>query len=136
MKAFIQKLFGLKIIKFGLVGCLNTLVDFLVFTLLNRIFGIYYAAKVISYACGLLNSYFWNTRWTFREEHKKSTREAALFVLVNLVSLGVSLLMLYVCKNVLGISVDILSNLIATVVSLLVNFTGNRLIVFRTEEKH
>ena len=134
LKQLFKKLLGIKFIKFGLVGCLNTLVDLIVFTLLNAIFHIYYLAKIVSYACGVLNSYFFNTRWTFREEHKKSAGEFVLFVVINLVSLGVSLGMLYVCRNVFHIRIDFLSNLIATVVSLVVNFLGNKLIVFRGEK--
>lgn len=78
-------------LKFALVGVLNTVVDFLVFQLLNLTLGWTYLAQVIGYSAGVLNSYFWNSRWTFRKEHQRSAREAAAFVVVNLVSLGVSL---------------------------------------------
>lgn len=131
IKGWIGKLLSIQFIRFGLIGCLNTLVDLIVFTVLNAAFQIYYLAKIVSYSCGVLNSYFFNTRWTFRKEHKKSAAEFALFVAVNLVSLGVSLGMLYVCKNVFHIGIDILSNVIATAASLIVNFIGNKLIVFR-----
>lgn len=134
IKRFIQKLLSIQFIKFGLVGCMNTLVDLIVFTLLNAIFQIYYLAKIVSYTCGVLNSYFFNTRWTFRQEHKKSAGEFLLFVVINLISLGVSLGMLYICRNVFKIRIDFLSNVIATVVSLVVNFLGNKLVVFRTEK--
>ena len=122
IKQLIEKLLSIQFIKFGLVGCLNTLVDLIVFTLLNAIFHIYYLAKIVSYSCGVLNSYFFNTRWTFRKEHKKSAREFLLFVVINLISLGVSLGMLYVCRNLFMSRIDFFSNVIATVVSLVVNF--------------
>jgi len=134
IKQLIEKLLSIQFIKFGLVGCLNTLVDLIVFTLLNAIFHIYYLAKIVSYSCGVLNSYFFNTRWTFQKEHKKSAKEFVLFVVINLISLGVSLGMLYVCRNAFMIRIDFLSNVIATVVSLVVNFIGNKLIVFREEK--
>ena len=135
IKQLIEKLLSIQFIKFGLVGCLNTLVDLIVFTLLNAIFHIYYLAKIVSYSCGVLNSYFFNTRWTFQKEHKKSAKEFILFVVINLISLGVSLGMLYVCRNLFMIRIDFISNVIATVVSLIVNFIGNKLIVFRTEKE-
>lgn len=130
-KQLIEKLLSIQFIKFGLVGCLNTLVDLTVFTLLNAIFHVYYIAKIISYSCGVFNSYYLNTHWTFRTEHKESMKEFALFVVINLISLGISLGMLYVCRNVFQIKLDFLSNVIATVISLVVNFIGNKLIVFR-----
>ena len=66
---------GLQFIKFGLVGVLNTLVDFLVYQLLVYL-GLHYApAQCISYTCGLLNSYFFNSRWTFGKGKRYTKRE-------------------------------------------------------------
>ena len=75
-KSFIQ------LIKFALVGVLNTLVDFLVYTLLVLVFGISEnnvfmigLFTLIAYACGVLNSFILNTRWTFRQEYKRTAKE-------------------------------------------------------------
>ena len=131
-------------LKFALVGVLNTVVDFLVFQLLNLTLG------WIGYSAGVLNSYFWNSRWTFRKEHQRSAREAAAFVVVNLVSLGVSLGVLWLCRNPFGITDawvegwipawlggfvkgDTIAKLIATPCAILVNFIGNKLFVFRAK---
>ena len=109
-----------------------------------------YVAQVIGYSAGVLNSYFWNSRWTFRKEHKRSAREAASFLVVNLVSLGVSLGVLWACKNLLGITDawvagwvpawlggfvkgDTVAKLIATPCAIVVNFIGNKLFVFRAQ---
>lgn len=137
-------------LKFAVVGVLNTVVDFLVFQLLNLTIGWIYVAQVIGYSAGVLNSYFWNSRWTFRKEHKRSAREAASFLVVNLVSLGVSLGVLWACKNLLGITDawvagwvpawlggfvkgDTVAKLIATPCAIVVNFIGNKLFVFRAQ---
>ncbi len=137
-------------LKFAVVGVLNTVVDFLVFQLLNLTLGWMYVAQVIGYSAGVLNSYFWNSRWTFRKEHKRSAREAASFLVVNLVSLGVSLGVLWACKNLLGITDawvagwvpawlggfvkgDTVAKLIATPCAIVVNFIGNKLFVFRAQ---
>lgn len=137
-------------LKFALVGVLNTVVDFLVFQLLNLTLGWTYLAQVIGYSAGVLNSYFWNSRWTFRKEHQRSAREAAAFVVVNLVSLGVSLGVLWLCRNPFGITDawvagwipawlggfvkgDTIAKLIATPCAILFNFIGNKLFVFRAK---
>lgn len=137
-------------LKFALVGVLNTVVDFLVFQLLNLTLGWTYLAQVIGYSAGVLNSYFCNSRWTFRKEHQRSAREAAAFVVVNLVSLGVSLGVLWLCRNPFGITDawvagwipawlggfvkgDTIAKLIATPCAILVNFIGNKLFVFRAK---
>lgn len=138
----------IQFIKFNLVGVLNTLVDFIVFQLLNLLLGWpAYISQVISYSCGVANSYIFNSRWTFRETRQKSVREVVLFIAVNLVSLGVSLGVMWLMKNVFGVTNawaaeripafaqsfvtgDTVAKLIATVFSVIVNYIGNRLFVF------
>ena len=142
----------LQFIKFNVVGVLNTAVDFVVFWLLNTLLGTAaYIAQVVSYSCGILNSYLWNSNWTFREQRTRSFREIALFLAVNLVSLGVSLGAMWLCRNVLGmtnewaagflpasltrwIQGDTIAKLVATVFSVAVNFVGNRLFVFNGKQ--
>ncbi len=121
-------------VKFNLVGVLNTLVDIGVFELLN-VFGLNkYVAQIISYTCGVLNSYLFNTLWTFKKEKRRSAKEFVLFLCVNLVSLGVSLGMLYVAEHYLHVEHKLLQKLIATPVAMVVNFLGNKLFVFKKSE--
>ena len=47
-----------QLLKFVLIGASNTILDLLVTFALNAIFGIYYLAKIIGYACGIANSDF------------------------------------------------------------------------------
>ncbi len=134
--------------KFAVVGVLNTLVDFAVFQTLNLTLGWVYAAQVCGYTCGLINSYLWNSNWTFREQRTRTLREMSLFLLVNLASLGVSLGMIWLCREVFGVTNDwaagwmppvlagfvkgdTIAKLIATAVAITVNYLGNRLFVFR-----
>lgn len=136
-----------QIVKFGIVGVLNTLVDFAVFQTLNLLLGWVYAAQVCGYTCGIINSYLWNSNWTFREQRTRSLREITLFVLVNLVSLGVSLGVIWLCQNAFGmtnewaagwmpaaiagfVKGDTVDKLIATFFAIVVNYLGNRLFVF------
>ncbi len=136
-----------QMVKFIIVGVLNTLVDFAVFQTLNLLLGWVYAAQVLGYTCGVVNSYLWNSNWTFREQRTRSFREIALFLVVNLASLGVSLGMIWLCREVFGVTNewvagwmpaflagfikgDTVAKLIATAVAIMVNYLGNRLFVF------
>ena len=136
--------------KFAIVGVLNTLVDFAVFQTLNLTLGWVYAAQVLGYTAGVINSYLWNSNWTFREQRTRSLREMALFLLVNLASLGVSLGMMWLLREVIGITNewvalwmpsaiagfikgDTVCKLIATVFAIAVNYLGNRLFVFKKQ---
>jgi len=55
-------------VKFGIVGVSNTLLTFLVYTLLLKVFGVWYlAASAIGFMVGATNGFLWNRRWTFKE---------------------------------------------------------------------
>ena len=120
-----------KFIKFNIVGVMNTALDLGIFALLTWMGIGEGLAKTVSYSCGVLNSYFWNSRWTFKQEHKKSAREFLLFILVNLVSYAVARIVLQGSLTWLHIENANIRNLIATPASVIVNFIGNRLFVFK-----
>lgn len=118
-------------IKFNMVGVLNTLVDIGVFTLLTFLGLNKYIAKVFSCACGMLNSYICNKRWTFKQKSASGGTEIMKFIVVNLVALGVSLSFLKFFSEYMHIVVW-LSNILATGFSLVVNFIGNKFWVFKS----
>ena len=137
-----------QMVKFAIVGVLNTLVDFAVFQTLNLTLGWVYAAQVLGYTFGVINSYLWNSNWTFREQRTRSLKEMGLFLLVNIASLGVSLGMMWLLREVFGVTNewvaqwmpaalasfikgDTIAKLIATMFAIAVNFLGNRLFVFK-----
>ncbi len=120
-----------RIIKFGLVGGLNTLVDRGIFALLVGLAGLHFVpAKCISYAAGLLNSYALNSRWTFKKDGERSPRVIVKFVIVNFIALGVNLGAIALLKA-MGMRSEILADCFAIPLSLAVNFLGNRLFVFK-----
>src|SRR5690242_16141519 len=54
-------------VKFGIVGVSNTLLTFLIYTLLLKVFGVWYLlASAIGFAAGAVNGFLLNRRWTFR----------------------------------------------------------------------
>ncbi len=132
-------------VKFNLIGLTNTLVDFVVFWVLTHFGMNYLVAQIFSYSAGIANSYIWNSLWTFRKERSHTPRTILLFLLVNLVSLGVSLGVLWICKNPLQINQDwvfqlfgrewtigsdLICKLPASFFSAMANFAGNKLFVF------
>jgi putative flippase GtrA len=57
----------LQFVKFGIVGVSNTLIAFALYTLLLKVFGVWYvAASGIGYAIGAVNGFLWNRAWTFK----------------------------------------------------------------------
>lgn len=118
----------IQFVKFNLVGIVNTLVDFAVFTVLT-FFGMYYmAAQVISYSCGVANSFVMNKYWTFGDKSSPHGYEIFKFIAVNAVSLAVSLSILYPLKPAIGV---FSAKIIATLFSVMINFAGSKLWVFK-----
>jgi len=118
----------LEFIKFCLVGAVNTGVDFTVFTVLSNWGVLLLVAQVVSYTCGVLNSFLLNGRWTFRGRGQ-SSGQLTRFLALNLATLTITYGMLVYFHNHLVWSIPV-SKLLATGVSLILNFTGSRLLIF------
>lgn len=122
-------------VKFNLVGVLNTFVDVMVFVALTGLGVCYLAAQVISYGCGTGNSYFLNKRWTFGRKDRTNTGMLAKFLAVNLLVLAISAGLLHFMISTWQMS-EWISKLIVTFVTMMINFAGNRMWVFRTRRDH
>ncbi|HIJ87195.1 MAG TPA: GtrA family protein [Desulfuromonadales bacterium] len=119
-------------IKFACVGVLNTCIDVAIFFLLTW-FGIpYVVAQGVSYSCGTGNSYLLNKFWTFHSSGL-SYAEIFRFIVVNLVSLGISIAVLAILREKMGIGLAAAKGG-ATVCALAANFLGNKLWVFKKRE--
>ncbi|HVE74811.1 MAG TPA: GtrA family protein [Mycobacteriales bacterium] len=79
--------------KFGVVGAINTVLDFVVLNLL--VFGLGLPplrSKVGSTVVATTSSYLMNRHWTFRHRERQNVRrEYTLFFALNAVGLGISL---------------------------------------------
>lgn len=129
MKDFLTGEF-FKLVKFGITGVMNTLVDFVVFMLLTNVGVAIYIAQVISYSCGMLNSYIVNRSWTFKSRGKFWGPQMRKFVIANLSLLLLSLAMLWLFTEQLGL-IKILAKLCSTVLIMVIGFIANRLWVFK-----
>lgn len=120
-----------QLLRFNLVGLLNTAVDFGLFFILDRLGMPYLLAQSCSYGCGIANSYLCNKHWTFGLGGIKAM-ELLRFALVNLVVLGISVLLIYLFHSFLHFSL-LAAKAAATMVTMLVNFSASRIWVFRRE---
>ncbi|WP_075364026.1 GtrA family protein [Desulfosporosinus metallidurans] len=118
----------LEFLKFCLVGAVNTGVDFTVFTVFSNLGVVLFVAQCISYTCGVLNSFLLNRTWTFRGR-AQSSRSFLRFLVLNLGTLTITYGLLIYFHNHFVWSI-LVSKLLATGVSLVINFIGSRLLVF------
>ena len=120
-----------RILKFGLTGVANTLVDVGVCWILNQLLGMnIYLANVIGYGAGMLNSYLINRSWTFASRDRLFSMQLVRFLLVNLSALALSTLLIRLLTG-FGLG-DMWAKLGATGITLVVNFLASRFWVFRS----
>lgn len=85
-----------QIIKFSITGLLNTIIDFGILNFLVRILSwTVLPANTISFSVAVINSYFLNKYWTFRDKQPVRIKQFSTFLLISLVGLGLSNLLVY-----------------------------------------
>jgi len=83
---------GIQLLKYGVIGVMNTLITLVAFYLLNtRLRLPYGAANVIAYVLGVINSFLWNRGWVFKVK-TNIRRQALLFGTGFLICLTLQLL--------------------------------------------
>jgi putative flippase GtrA len=117
-------------IKFGLVGVSNTVLTFLVYTLLLKVFGVWYLlASAIGFIVGATNGFLLNRRWTFAE-HVGDSLTPVRWAVVQGFGLGVDELLLYVFVHDANLD-KLLAQAFATIVVTVSTFFVNRAWTFR-----
>lgn len=121
-------------LKFNAVGLLNTLIDFAIFTLLTSFGLVYTLAQVISYSAGTANSFVLNKKVTFRDSNRGVKEgfdriQLLKFIILNLMVLGISLLLMHLLTENFGVQV-LISKVLVTFVTVIINFFGSRKWVF------
>lgn len=147
-----------QLIKFCIVGVVNTLVSMIVQIIVSNVLKLFWSdnwintvALIVGHICGIINSYIMNSRWTFKEEHKRSKNELFRFILVNVLGLLITIGLREFFAQICGlegwwtncgapdflkkiISGHLFCQLLATVVYIFVNFILNKVFVFREND--
>lgn len=118
-------------LKFGIVGISNTLLAFAVYTLLLKVFGVWYvAASGIGFAAGAVNGFLLNRRWTFRE-HVGDALTPVRWAIVQTCGLALNLGLVYLFVHELGLD-ELVGQIPTTAIVTVLTFAANRSWTFRT----
>lgn len=129
--------------KFGAVGAFNTFLDWGVLNLLIALTGIasgpnFSIFKGISFVIAAFSAYFWNKYWTFGAKNKSDVEEVKKFITISvsgfLINVGLASIIFFIFKNNAVMTPEQLANVaaaIATLASLVWNFFGYKLFVFK-----
>lgn len=154
---YLLRVFDLKrFVKFGLIGVLNTLVDFCVFYVMDRwviregptlvLLGAAivtgpYISNAIAYVVANVHSFVWNKLWTFEKRDRVTKGEAVRYLLTSVGYVLISTVSLAVCIRVLSLPLlaplvpegwtNLLAKLPTACVTIFYNYLMNKFWVFK-----
>jgi putative flippase GtrA len=118
-----------QLLQFGLVGVSGYQVNLIVFALMVGPVGIHHIpAAVVAFCVAVTNNFWWNRHWTFDAKHGHAGFQAARFLTVSVLALGVNLVALELLVQS-GMA-DLPAQAIAVAVAMPFNFVGNKLWTF------
>ena len=120
--------------KFVMVGLVNTAIDFFIYFSLTRGTDFFeqhlLSANIIAFSIAATNSFFWNKKWTFRDQGKNYHVQYSKFLIVSIGGLLLSQGIFVLGVHYLKIS-DIITKLAAVVIITFWNFALNKRWTFR-----
>jgi putative flippase GtrA len=122
----------LQLIKFGLVGSSGFVVNFAVYAVCLKGFGLHYLASAcIAFAVAVANNFLLNRQWTFRQERdsRHAAEQGFRFLLVSACALIPNLLILHLFVS--AGQGKILGQVLAVIIVTPISFLGNKLWTFR-----
>ena len=122
MKKLISQFF-----KFGVVGVIAFIVDYLSLYLLTEFLNVYYLiSSIISFLLSIIVNYMLSIKWVFDIKKKQSFKDVIIFTLLSAIGLLINLLVMYLSVEVFKIHYMI-GKLIATFIVMIWNFVTRKM---------
>ncbi len=122
----------IQFIKFGIVGLVNNAIYYAVYLILVKLNMHYVAANIIAFTVSVFNSYYWNNKYVFKTEEKRTWWKTFIKTYISYAGTGIllsnALLILWV--EVCGIS-ELIAPLIDLVITVPINFLINKYWAYR-----
>jgi len=121
----------IQLFRYGFVGGTAFIVDFSVLYLLTEYLNVYYLlSATFSFILGILVNYVISIIWVFKYRNfSKKIYEIAIFIIIGVLGLGLNLLIMWFCTEILFIYY-IYSKIISTIIVFLWNFFARKFILF------
>ncbi len=133
--AWLDRALIVKVLSFGLIGCVNSVVDLSVFSLLHLYFGLpIIPANLMSWCVAVTNSYVLNSMFTFAAEsgRRLSVKRYFAFAATQIGGLIANTITVFALSFFIPVLV---AKLLAIGASFVVDFTLSHLLVFRKREE-
>ena len=122
--------YGTQFIKFCLVGSTGALIHLGLLYSLTEVFHIWYmVSSAAAFMVAVANNFVLNKYWTFRDKTPQIPRQFVVYTVVNSISLGINLSVLYILTEYTGMWY-MTAQIIAIFVALTNNYLGNKRFTF------
>jgi putative flippase GtrA len=137
-----------QVVRFGIVGGLNTLLEFCILNTLMFVFSAasgwpYAVFKAISFSCAAPNAYVWNKFWTFGSLTPVSRRQFLYFLLSGLAGMAINVGTASLIVNGIGAPEGVgemewanIGAAVAILVATAWNFSAQKFMIFGREGKN
>lgn len=127
MKSKIKKLLE-QLVKFGIVGVIATLLEWIIFYICTNQLKIHYSiSTIIGFSISTIFNYWASVKWVFDVNKEKSEKlNFILFVVLSIVGLGLNELILWICIEKFTIY-NMIGKVIATGIVMVFNFITRKL---------
>jgi putative flippase GtrA len=118
-------------VKFSVIGASNTLVNIAVYSIvifLNP--ALYLFGNALGWALGVLNSYFWNNRYVFKDAKGRMPAKLMKMYVSYAAGLVVSTILLYIYVDIFALH-KLLAYLLTIVFTVPINFLLNKFWAFK-----
>jgi len=127
----------IQFLKFAIIGVLNFMTTIIVYTLLTRFIPFFFLklplSEGLSYAAGMIVSFKFNRRWTFREYWKTNYKEVLRFLATNAFSLVLNVLIFHILTSTVELY-DIISVFVSAIFTVAWNFILSKYWVFKKKK--
>jgi putative flippase GtrA len=125
----------MQFVKFGMVGLANTAITIIVYDIFVAIGVHYQVSYFIGYMAGIVNAFYWNNKYVFKEQEGEERSIIKAFIKCVMSYAGgyaCSTALLFLWVSILGLP-KYLSPLISLVVTIPLNFVLNKMWAFKAE---
>lgn len=118
-------------VKFGIVGVFNTLISLVVYYCFIAIAtDLYLIGSIVGFVVSVLNSYYWNNRYVFRDVDRNHVKALAKTYLSYGFTGGVSIVLLIFLVEVVNVS-EVLAPIVNLAITIPLNFILNKYWAYR-----
>ncbi len=126
----VGKIFDRNFILYAFIGVTGVTIDFLLFTFLVKVLGLYYViSNVISVSFGLVNNFILNRRYNFKVYNKPLQRFLS-FYLIGFIGIAISTLLIHVFTEILVIPI-LISKIMSVIIVVILQYILNKYFTFK-----